>query len=115
MIFRVSDNGSAPQPALTPAQIQERMTSWTNWMGGIAARNQLANGGSRLGVKGSKTVSAKSVTDGPYAEVKEFINGYIIVKTNSVDEAVAIAKECPMVFGGGKVEVRPLVASDNNE
>jgi hypothetical protein len=115
LIFRVSDNGSAA-PQLTPAQIQERMTIWSNWMGGIAARNQLVNGGSRLGVKGSKTVSAnKSVTDGPYVEVKEFINGYILVRANTVDEAVEMAKECPILAGGGKVEVRPLVTPENND
>lgn len=114
LIFRVS--GKPADVQLTPAQMQDRMTSWTNWKGGIAARNQLANGGSRLGVKGSKTVKAdRSVTDGPYAEVKEFINGYIIVKTNSLEEAVEIAKDCPMLDGGGKVEVRPLVTPDNNE
>lgn len=114
LIFRVSEIGATQ---VTPAQMQERMTSWTNWMGGIAARNQLVNGGSRLGVKGSKTVKAdKSVTDGPYVEVKEFINGYIIVKAGSVEEAVEIAKECPILYGGGnKVEVRPLVTPENNE
>ena len=114
LIFRVSDNGAATQ--LTPAQIQERMTVWSNWMGGIAARNQLVNGGSRLGLKGSKTVSAnKSVTDGPYVEVKEFINGYVLIRANSVEEAVEIAKECPILLGGGKVEVRPLVTPENND
>lgn len=113
LIFRVREDGGNQ---VTPAQMQDRMTSWTNWMGGIAARNQLANGGSRLGVKGSKTVRAdRSVTDGPYVEVKEFINGYIIVKANSVDEAADIAKECPILYGGGKVEVRPLVTPENNE
>ena len=114
LIFRMSDNGAAPQ--LTPQQIQDRMTMWTNWTGGIAARNQLVNGGNRLGIKGSKTVRPdKSVTDGPYVEVKEFINGYIVVKANSVEEAVEMAKECPILYGGGKVEVRPLVTPDNNE
>ena len=49
-----------------------------------------------------------------YTEIKEFINGFIIVKTNSIDEAVEIAKQCPMVAGGGNVEVRPAVAADDN-
>lgn len=113
LIFRTSGNTGAD---LTPAQMQERMTSWMNWMGSIAARNQLVSQGNRLGIKESKTVKAdKTVTDGPYTEVKEFINGYIIVKASSVDEAVDFAKECPILYGGGKVEVRPLVAPDNNE
>lgn len=114
LIFRVKD---APATHLTPAEMQERMTSWMNWMGGIAARDKLANNGSRLGVGGSKWVgSDKVVSDGPYTEVKEFINGYIIVRAASVDEAVEMAKECPIILGGGgKVEVRPLVPPDFNE
>jgi len=116
LVFHVSaPDANTPQPS--PAQMQEMMTSWMNWMGGIAARDLLANGGSRLGIKDSKWVSKdKVVSDGPYTEVKEFINGYIIVRANSSAEAAEIAKECPIVTGGGgKVEVRPLVAPDCNE
>lgn len=114
LIFRVDNN---TEPNVTPAQMQERMTSWMNWMGSIAARDKLVSRGNRLGVKGSRWVgSDKIVSDGPYTEIKEFINGYIVIKTDSVDEAVEIAKDCPVLLGGGgKVEVRPLVAPDNNE
>jgi hypothetical protein len=114
LIFRVGPNLAAE---VSPAEMQQRMTAWMNWMGGIAARDRLVSSGNRLGIKGSKWVGKdKVVSDGPYTEIKEFINGYVIVKGESVDEAVEIAKECPILMGGaGKVEVRPLVASDNNE
>ena len=114
LIFRVKEN---PATEVSPAELQQRMTYWMNWMGGIAARDRLVSNGSRLGVKGSKWVGPdKVVSDGPYTEVKEFINGYIIVKAESVDEATEMAKECPIIVGGGgKVEVRPLVAPDNNQ
>ena len=114
LVFRTSSNGNAPQP--TPEQAQQMMTGWMNWMGSIAAQNKLANSGSRLGIADSKVVKPGDVvTNGPYTEVKEFINGYIIVRTETLDEAVEIAKECPMVTGGGgNVEVRPLVTPDNN-
>jgi len=114
LIFRVKEN---PPAHITPAEMQQSMTAWMNWMGGIAARDRLASNGNRLGVKGSKWVgSDKVVSDGPYTEVKEFINGYIIVRAESGDEAAEIAKECPIIAGGGGiVEVRPLVAPDNNE
>lgn len=114
LIFRVEQN---PTANVSPAEMQVRMTRWMDWMGGIAARDRLVNSGNRLGIKGSKWVGPdKLVSDGPYTEVKEFINGYIIVKAESVDEAVEIAKECPVILGaGGKVEVRPLVTPDNNE
>ena len=110
-------NGEAPSAAteLTPAEMQERLTSWGNWMGSIAAKDKLVDKGHRLGIRESKTVAPGNVvTDGPYTEVKEFINGFIVVKTQTVEEAVEIAKGCPILFGGGKVEVRPLVAPDDN-
>lgn len=114
LIFRVEQNGVSN---ISPAEMQSRMSHWMNWMGGIAARDRLVSSGNRLGVKGSKVVGPnKLVSDGPYTEVKEFINGYIIVKAENVDEAAEMAKECPIIVGGGgKVEVRPLVAPDNPE
>jgi len=115
LIFRVPPDLITTN--VTPAEMQFRMTNWMNWLGGIAAKDKLVSNGNRLGVKGSKTVGWDNVvTDGPYTEVKEFINGYIIIRAESVDDAVQIAKECPLVVGrGGRVEVRPLVAPDDNE
>jgi len=114
LIFRTSPN---PDFNPTPAQMQEMMTGWSNWMGGIAARGQLASSGSRLGIREAKSVGPGGVvSDGPYTEIKEFINGFMTVKVNSVDEAVEIAKGCPMLQGdGNSVEVRRLVAPDDNE
>jgi hypothetical protein len=113
LIFHVEPNGGTP---VSPAEMQQRMTSWMNWMGGIAAKDRMVNTGSRLGVKDSKWLGAKGlISDGPYTEVKEFINGYIIVKGQDIDEAVSLAQGCPMLMGGGKVEVRPLVAPDCGE
>jgi hypothetical protein len=114
LIFRVPQDLTFD---ITPADMQERMTNWMNWMGSIAAKDKLVSSGNRLGIQGSKWVgSDKMVFDGPYTEVKEFINGYIIVRAASVDEAVEFAKGCPLVVGGvGKVEVRPLVTAENND
>ena len=111
LIFRTStDIDFKP----TPAQMQDVLTSWTNWMGGIAAKDRLIDKGSRMGISGSKTVAAGNViTDGPFTEIKEFINGVMYIRAKDIDEAVEIAKGCPMLQGGGKVEVRPLVTPDN--
>jgi len=48
-----------------------------------------------------------AVTDGPFAETKEALGGYYLVEAADLDEAIAIAKECPARFGG--VEVRPVM------
>lgn len=92
----------------SPEQIQERL----NWLAGIAAQNKLADkGNSLLPFTGSaKTVSPGSVvTDGPYTEIKEFIVGYVIVRTETIDEAVEMAKENPIFKLGGNIEIREVL------
>jgi hypothetical protein len=112
LVFRDSNNLDFKP---SPEQMQEVLSSWMNWMGGIAAQNKLVDRGSRLSVSNAKTVKPNNVvTDGPYMEIKEFINGYTIVKTADIDEAVDLAKGCPILKIGGNVEVRAIVASDDN-
>jgi hypothetical protein len=50
------------------------------------------------------------VADGPFAESKEAVGGYFLLKVDSLDEAVAIAQQCPGLPHGAKVEVRPVLA-----
>jgi hypothetical protein len=48
-------------------------------------------------------------TDGPFAETKEQLGGYSIVEVQSLDEALAIAAEFPLLrVGGHSIEVRPI-------
>ena len=46
-----------------------------------------------------------SVTDGPFAETKELIDGFALVKVGSRDEAVAIGSEFMRIAGDGTAEV----------
>ncbi|HUA69021.1 MAG TPA: YciI family protein [Candidatus Saccharimonadales bacterium] len=69
-----------------------------------------AKGGQALARSGA-IVSGKNgrnVTDGPFAESKEVVGGYLMLNVETFEEAVAIAKSCPMLAFGGKAEVRPL-------
>jgi hypothetical protein len=91
------------------AETQARTKSWMDWIGSIAAQNKLVDQGNRLEASGKVVKPKGSVTDGPYAEIKESIGGYSIVKAASYDEAVKLAQGCPMLHGGvGSVEVREL-------
>ncbi len=103
LIFRLN-NKSDVKPS--PEQIQERM----NWLGSIAAQNKLADKGKTLSIGNAKTVKPGNVvTDGPYTEIKEFISGFMIVKTDTIEEAVELAKGNPIFKIGGNVEVREVV------
>ena len=91
----------------SPEQIQEWMKQTMDWLGGIAAQNKLA-GQNALAFDDARIVHAnKTVTNGPFGDIKETIGGYIIVRAGSVDEAVSFAKGCPVLQGeGNTVEVR---------
>ncbi len=108
MIFRMAPIGDF-QP--TPEQMQESIKQWQDWIGGIAAQGKFGST-NQLGFTG-KTLKADGViTDGPYAEVKEIVGGYIIVKADDIDDAVKLANGCPILFMGGHVEVRDIMQID---
>jgi hypothetical protein len=109
LIFRHEDG----QKIASPEQMQIWMKQTQDWIGGIAAQNKFS-GGNGLPFDGSKVVWHNNVvTNGPFGEIKETIGGYIIVKANSVEEAVEFAKGSPVLQGeGNSVEVRKIAKSD---
>jgi hypothetical protein len=103
LIFRLNGNADFKP---SPEQLQERM----NWLGSIAAQNKLVDKGNTLSPVSAKTVRPGNVvTDGPYTEIKEFISGYIIVKTGDIEEAIELAKTNPIFKTGGNIEVREVI------
>jgi len=55
----------------------------------------------------AKTLRDGLVTDGPYAETKEQVGGYLLVDCESLDEAIEVAAQVP-IAATGSVEIRPL-------
>lgn len=110
LIFRHEDG----KKLASPEQIQVWMKQTMDWMGGIAAQNKLVNQGNGLSFEDSRVVRHNSiVTNGPFGEIKETIGGYIIVKADSVEEAVEFAKGSPVLQGeGNTVEVRKIAKAD---
>lgn len=91
----------------TPEQMQASLQKWMDWLGSIAAQNKLIDKGHRLQDSG-KVIKNDLVTNGPYVDIKESVGGYSFVKAESYDDAVEIAKGCPIHSAGGSVEVREL-------
>ncbi len=109
LIFRHQDGNKIA----SPEQIQIWMKQTMDWIGGIAARNKFVRGNG-LPFDDARVVrtknSKKVVTDGPFGEIKETIGGFIVVKADSVEEAVEFAKGSPVLQGeGNSVEVRKVV------
>jgi len=94
---------------LSPEQMQKVSEEWMAWFKGLMAEGK-AVAGQPLEREG-KVVSGKNgrvVADGPYAESKEAIGGYFLLNVATMAEAVAIARQCPGLAHGAKVEVRPV-------
>ncbi|WP_419701591.1 YciI family protein [Mucilaginibacter sp. NFX135] len=105
LIFRHEDG----QKVASPEQIQIWMKQTMDWIATIAAKNKFVSG-TGLPFNDARVVHAdKTVTNGPFGEIKETLGGYIIVKADDVDEAVEFAKGCPVLQGeGNTVEVRTI-------
>ena len=72
--------------------------------------------GSRLaGLKDARTIRRRNgkviVTDGPFAETKEWIAGFDLLECASMDEAIEVASRHPMARFG-RLELRPLVPDE---
>ena len=95
---------------LSPEQTQKVSEDWMAWFKRLNEQGKAVTG-HPLGFEG-KSVSGKNrtVTDGPFAEAKEAIGGYFMLDVATMDEAVAIAQQCPGLPYGAKVEVRPVLA-----
>jgi hypothetical protein len=94
---------------VSPEQMQIWMKQQMDWVGSIAAQNKFISGTGLL-FDDAKVVRHNGiVTNGPFGEIKETLGGYIMVKAETVEEAVEFAKGSPVLQGeGNTVEVRQI-------
>jgi len=107
LVFR-SDLSNVPERS--PEEMQAITKRWMDWIGSIAAQNKLGDRGNRLFPAGKVLRPDNVVTDGPYTEIKESVGGYSIIKADSLEEAMGLAKGCPILSFGGTVEIREINA-----
>ncbi|MFL5772319.1 MAG: YciI family protein [Flavisolibacter sp.] len=111
MIFRNEKNENAEPPS--QEQMQAVMKQWQTWIKSIAQKGHFSST-NRLLSEGKTLKSNQSVSDGPYAEVKEVVGGYLNVKADSLEQAIELAKGCPGLQMGSTVEVRAVMNIDAN-
>lgn len=102
---------AADLPDPSPEEMQRSFEKWMTWIKSMKAKGQYIAGepledtparvlrGPR-GAKGS---------DGPFAEAKEVVGGYMLIAAKSFDEAARIAEDCPIYARGGNVEIRQVM------
>lgn len=95
----------------TPEEMQAHFQKWMDWIGVMRKKGQYLAGeplednlGRVLrGPRGTKT------SDGPFAEAKEVVGGFMVINAKSLADAAIIAKDCPGLEVGGSVEVRQIM------
>jgi hypothetical protein len=102
-IFRNSEQQQSPEA------MQAHMQKWMAWMKELTAKGHF-KGGDPL-EKTGKVVRghAKKVTDGPFAEAKDVVGGYLLVQAKDLDQAVELSRGCPIFEHDGSVEVRAIM------
>ena len=107
LLFR--NGGPEAHAHLTPPQRAAMAAQWNDWVARLSAQGALEQG-RPLGLGGRVVAGPQGerVTDGPYAEAKEVVAGYVMVHAANLDAATEMAKGCPGLAIGLTVEVRPL-------
>ena len=101
------------QGKLSPEDIQRIIAKYTAWRDGLVQRNKMRggekltdDGGRHLGVQGGTV----TVTDGPYSEAHEVLGGFFVIEAVDYNDAVDIARTCPHLAEGQRIEVREVDA-----
>jgi hypothetical protein len=93
---------------VTPKEMEALAKKWQDWISGIGAQGKLCSNGTRLAPEGKVLKEGGVITDGPFVEIRERLGGFIVVKADSLDDAITLAHGCPTIEIGGSVEVRAI-------
>ncbi len=85
---------------------------WGEWIGGIASQAKLVST-HQLGFEAKQILADGSVNDKLYMGDGKIIGGNMVVRATSQNEAVELAKGCPILEMGGCVEIRDIIPMDS--
>ena len=93
----------------TPERAQKSMQVWLAWIRELEAKGHLKDPGQPLALQG-KVVRGPNhvISDGPYAEAKDLVLGFMVIEARDLAHAAELARGCPIATGGGSVEIRPV-------
>lgn len=93
---------------MSPEQMQASAGKFMAWFERLKAEGKAKAGQPLQNIGRVISKNGRTISDGPYAESKEAIGGYFILTVSDLDEAIEIARGCPGLDYGIKVEVRPV-------
>jgi len=106
LIFR---GGEDPRMHESPESMEIYMLRWKRWIEQIYLQGKYISG--QPLTRSGKVVQGRErqQTDGPFAEGKEVVGGYLLIRSKDLEEAVEISRGCPGYEFDGSVEVREVL------
>lgn len=95
-----------------PDEASRYWGAWSEYIGAMRKAGIIVNGDGLLGPHTATTVRVRDgkrdVQDGPFADVKEQLGGYVVIEVDDLDDAIAWAARSPSA-ACASVEVRPVM------
>ena len=104
VLFREPDGRAIEHGA---DEVARHRQNWKEWMEVWGAKGNLA-GGSGLSLKGKVIRGQGKVSEGIHCVGTEIVGGFLLLKAESLEEAVEIAESCPIYEFDGYAEVREM-------
>lgn len=96
-------------PHPTPARMREIMARFERWMAGLHSAGALVSShGLKTKGKVLRGRRGQNISDGPYAETKEIVGSYVLVRVRNQAQALRLARGCPGLDYRMAVEVRAV-------
>ena len=106
LVFLRNVPGKTEQPSST--QMRDMYAAFNAWREKYGSN--IVDMGGKL-KPGGKILTAAGITDGPFAESKEVVGGYMVIAAENYEGALEVARECPgVVRPGSSVEVREIAS-----
>ncbi|HEX5323788.1 MAG TPA: YciI family protein [Capsulimonadaceae bacterium] len=102
--------GQEAQSQRTPEELQQMTREYIAWVGSLMQQGKYSGGQKlkesvRLMRRGD---NGQVVMDGPYTEVKELVGGFFQIEAANMEEAIELAKGCPIFKTDGALELREV-------
>ena len=101
--------------ALSADQLAGMITECGAWVEDLHSRGHHVFSAALQSVRTATTMRSgggePSITDGPFAETKEFLGGFTILEAADLNQALQLAAKCP-AWRIGTIEVRPVLEPD---
>ncbi len=104
LLFRMEPIEAIP----TTEEIAIMQKQWGTFIGSIASQGKLVNV-ARLDFEGVVITANQSTENKIFVETNLIVSGNLTLKAASIEEATETAKNCPILFIGGIVEIRPII------